>query len=769
MALFSTNTGVAVIDTRSRQGTITLPLTTQIPNRYLQFKDLYGAFGRSSLTLSTQTGETFDDGTTSKVFTDPFTFLQLYAASTTRWAQLGGTQTIQQTVSSLNVSSITIGTGFGWLQLPPIQNVAVSTNTINADTIITNSTTSMYISAQILYVSSIMGAVVGAGNLTTANLTSTVGGLGQIYISTAGGGLTVANLASTVQGLGTYGYLSSVSGATGFVSSLTVNTLTLGTGAGWLQLPPLQTIYASTTYLQGQALYSISSYFGNTSTITALQYNGLFGNYNNTVLAEISTGGGTQEFLIFKGSSASDRVRVQTTGAFVVETGVSSRLWSNAQTTQSNATPAFVIDINSNVGIQTASPGATLDVAGTGRFQQLSTLNINLSTINGQVFGAPINSTLIGLASAGYISTSQLTSTTAGLGSAGYLSSLNSRSISTGTLSLSSLILLDGNTGALNSLFVSSGLLRFNTSTLNGLYPSNYVAQGRLTADQTINSNADTVLPFVSDFDPQGWILNAGTNTARFQPTIAGYYIVSYQVWWATGTGTDQDNIQIRKVGNTIAISQSAVPTSQGLTMNATKLAYLNGTTDYLDFSVYSGTSAPTQTVQYGGTTTGPGTFFSASLVSGGAGGGGGGGGGSGDVTSANLVSTVSGLGTIGYVSSLSLASTVSGLGTIGYISTLSLVSSINGSLSSFSTALGPGGGITTNNLQSTVAGLGQIYLSTPGGGIASIPNSLSTFQIFTSSLFASSIQAIALSSQALFVSSFFTATRQMTPMFVAF
>jgi hypothetical protein len=381
MSLVSTTTGVAVIDARTRSGTITLPLTSQIVNRYLQFKDLYGAFGRSSLTLSTQVGESFEDGTTSKVFTDPFTFISLYAASTTRWAQLGGTQTIQQTVSSLNVSSITIGSGLGWLQLPPVQTIAVSTNTLNADTILVNSTTSMYVSAQILYVSSIMGAVVGAGNLTTANLTSTVGGLGQIYLSTGGGGggLTTGNLTSTVQGLATAGYLSSVSGATGFVSSLTVNALTMGTGVGWLQLPPIQTIYSSTIYTQAQALYSLSSYFGNTSTVTALQFNGLFGAYNNTVLAEVSTGAGTQEFLVFKGSSASDRIRFQTTGSFVVEPGVSARLWPTAP---SNVTPAFIINASSNVGIQTASPGATLDVAGTARAVTLSSQQLFASTMN---------------------------------------------------------------------------------------------------------------------------------------------------------------------------------------------------------------------------------------------------------------------------------------------------------------------------------------------------------------------------------------------------
>ena len=426
MSFLSTATGVGIVDARIRRGTITLPLTSQIPNRYLQFKDLYGAFNRSSLTLSTQAGESFDDGTTSKVFSEQFTFLTLYAASTTKWAQLGGTQTIQQTISSLTVSSITIGSGYGWLQMPPIQTVAFSTNTINADTIITNSTTSLYISAQVLYVSSIIGVTIGGGtgNVTTANLTSTVVGLGTVgylstggggggvttanltstvvglgtagYLSTGGGGgVTTANLTSTVVGLGTAGYLSTGGGVgvttanlvsttqalqsapTQFVSSLTVNAMTVGTGAGWLQLPPIQTIYASTTYVQGQALYTLSSYFGTGSTITALQFYGLFSNYNNTVIAEVSTGVGTQELLFFKGSSTSDRVRVQTTGNFVVETGISARMWdSSALTIQSNVTPAMIINSSSNVGIQTATPGATLDVAGTGRFITASSISM---------------------------------------------------------------------------------------------------------------------------------------------------------------------------------------------------------------------------------------------------------------------------------------------------------------------------------------------------------------------------------------------------------
>lgn len=229
-----------------------------------------------------------------------------------------------------------------------------------------------------LNISTINGQVYSAG-LTTANLTSTVGGLGQIYLSTAGGG----GIATIPANLSTSAFFtSSIVASTMTLSSLQVNILQIGSGTGWVNLGPIEATAVSSIQENTNALYAANAYIGITSTMNALSYNGLFGNYNNTVLAEISTGAGTQEFLVFKGSSASDRVRVQTTGNFVIETGVSARLFnSNTTQTLSNATPAFIVNSSSNVGIQTAAPGATLDVAGTGRFLTLSSLALYTSSI----------------------------------------------------------------------------------------------------------------------------------------------------------------------------------------------------------------------------------------------------------------------------------------------------------------------------------------------------------------------------------------------------
>jgi len=156
----------------------------------------------------------------------------------------------------------------------------------------------------------------------------------------------------------------------------------------------------------------------------------------------------------------------------------------------------------------------------------------------------------------------------------------------------------------------------WTTVSSGGLTASSYVTQGRLTGDTTVTANADLVIPFVDDFDLQNW-WDAGTK--KFTPTTSGYYQITLQVWWAAAvTGTGQNNIQVRKNGSTVAISQQPLHTGDGTSQNATKLIYLNGSTDYVDFTAYTNNTT-SQTIQWGGNSNGQGTFFSAALVTSGA------------------------------------------------------------------------------------------------------------------------------------------------------
>jgi len=317
---FSTFSEVGMIDARSQNGTITLPLTTDIPYRILTLKDIYGSASVSSITLTTQGADVFEDGTTSRVLNGSFETTTLYAGQAGFWYTIGGSRLATAAIGTLS---------------------------------------------------------------------------------------------------------------TGIIS----NPLRLGT----------------------------------LSTQTAIQFPGLRSNYTGTVITGQRTGVGTQELLLYQTSSISDQIRLQTTGNIVFEAGAAARSWPS---TSALATPTLYIQgSSSNVGVGTASPATTLDVVGTGRFQALSTLALNISTINGettsQLAAIPIQSTVIGLGSARYVSsltnvpvvstlvlnistingqtTSQLAaipiqSTVIGLGTVGYVSSLtNVPVVSTLSLNISTI------------------------------------------------------------------------------------------------------------------------------------------------------------------------------------------------------------------------------------------------------------------------------------------------------------------------------------------
>ena len=115
---------------------------------------------------------------------------------------------------------------------------------------------------------------------------------------------------------------------------------------------------------------TISSLFvGSSSNQNFIKFWGRVGEYNNTVISEQSTGTTSGEIVLFKGSSISDQIRLQTTGSIKFETGVSAP--RNFVTETALTTPTMTITATSNVGINTNNPQYNLDVAGTARFQTL--------------------------------------------------------------------------------------------------------------------------------------------------------------------------------------------------------------------------------------------------------------------------------------------------------------------------------------------------------------------------------------------------------------
>jgi hypothetical protein len=221
------------------------------------------------------------------------------------------------------------------------------------------------------YFSSIT-AIVNAGFLTTPNLTSTMTGIGQVFASLS---VNVSTLTA-----------SNVTAVTGFVSTLTVNILTFGSGTGYINTGDVIATSMSTVQINAGSAYTGNLYVGVTSTFNTLQFYGLDGLYKNSAIAEVSTGvAGSQELLLFTGSTNTSRIRLQTTGDIRFESGVSQRLFSTTQVPP-QAVPAMMIDSNSNVGIGLYPSSITsykLEVAGQIRAQAISTFQMTASSFQG--------------------------------------------------------------------------------------------------------------------------------------------------------------------------------------------------------------------------------------------------------------------------------------------------------------------------------------------------------------------------------------------------
>jgi hypothetical protein len=195
------NTELALINTITNSGTITLPSATTVPGRVISFKDSVGNFNNKSLTLICDGSDTFEDGTVTKVLYESFGSIQV-VASGTKWFILSGVKQNAMTISSLITSTISTYS---------ISFSDGSFQTISADKSINSSIIGLgtfgYISTSQL-VSTTLGLV------DHLELNSTIAGLGSL------GYLSTNIVPSTIVGLGSLGYLSSFNS----ISSLNIST-----------------------------------------------------------------------------------------------------------------------------------------------------------------------------------------------------------------------------------------------------------------------------------------------------------------------------------------------------------------------------------------------------------------------------------------------------------------------------------------------------------------------------------------------------------------
>ena len=359
----------------------------------------------------------------------------------------------------------------------------------------------------------------GGGSVTTANLTSTVIGLGTAgYLSSAtgvaaipGGLVSTANLAdlvstsyftsqlaSTIIGLGTAGYLSSAVAAipgdlvsTSYLATQLGSTVIgLGT-AGYLSTIPtsLQSLSISTGNIFTSSVMLIDTTVGFGYTGFANELIVSSGNLllNNSFLSGGGGGGGSVSQLI--GGTNITISPPGGTGVVTINGAAAPSLAgfvSTANLANLVSTSYFTSQLTSTViGLGTLGylssatgsaviPGGLVSTANLANLVSTANLANLVSTANLANLVSTAN--LANLVSTSYF-TSQLTSTIIGLGTAGYLStipnSLQTRTISTGTVFTSSVMLIDttigfGYTGFVNQLIVSSGTLLLNNNSLSG-------------------------------------------------------------------------------------------------------------------------------------------------------------------------------------------------------------------------------------------------------------------------------------------------------------
>ena len=199
----SSYTTVTMLDSRPAQITISVPKSTDIANRIITFKDLYGSAVTSSIVLVTQTGDTFEDGTFSTIMSNAYQTVNLYAGQPGKWLNVdggsgGGSSAGLTTVSNLLNAVSTNATNIS-------TNLNTVSNTVAAGLFPSISTNT--ISTSLINIGGNMNAfITGGRGYLDINGPPTIGALpGALRIlGNAGGTLTLAENVDLNVGAGQY-------------------------------------------------------------------------------------------------------------------------------------------------------------------------------------------------------------------------------------------------------------------------------------------------------------------------------------------------------------------------------------------------------------------------------------------------------------------------------------------------------------------------------------------------------------------------------------
>jgi hypothetical protein len=717
----SQDTSLVLVDTRNNPGTITLPAASQILGRLITFKDQSGTFATNHFILSTRGDDTFDDGTTTKIFTESYGSIQV-VASVSKWFLVTGTQVNTFTASTIYGSTVSVS-GSGYFQTLTTYDIEVSSinglpvgipeyalqSTIDGLSMVGYISTSQLAStidglANAGYVSSTqlastMDGLATAGYISSTLLASTVDGLADVgYISST-------QLASTMDGLATAGYIS---------STLLASTVDGLADVGYISSTQL----ASTMDGLATAGYISSSLLA--STVDGLATSGYISTSQLTSTVDgLATAGNASDF-----TSTVDGLA---TGGYISTSQLTSTVEGIGSVGNSSDFTSTVDGLANAGYISSTQLASTIDGLGTATYISSTQLASTIDGLGTATYISTLNilSTVDGLGNSGYISSTQLASTVDGLGTATYISSPQLTSTTTGLeiyISTVATTPINNTTGTV--LYLNYSISTFSTYKQLGLVETGLRStfDNSLTIPkQTSNFLFDTFLTDwnLPPFIPAGiWDLNLFANSTKGLTTA--YFSIflyssttetliastsNYPIPISITTGIFQYDISIPVPYTPLDSGDALLIKIYGNNPDNAKSDTLNFYYEGIDYShihTTFGTIIPSQ--QLTSTVDGLGTagyvssqqFYSTITNLGYLG----------YVSSTQLQSTSIGLGTLGYISSQSLQSTVRSLGTGGYVSSLSLQSTVR--------SLGTGGYVSSLSLQSTVRGFGTAgYIST--------------------------------------------------------
>tara|TARA_R100001594_G_scaffold65760_1_gene100071 strand:- start:3704 stop:4255 length:552 start_codon:yes stop_codon:yes gene_type:complete len=147
-----------------------------------------------------------------------------------------------------------------------------------------------------------------------------------------------------------------------------------------------------------------------------------------------------------------------------------------------------------------------------------------------------------------------------------------------------------------DTITIPSGVTLANSGTATGFPDSKPYFMARLSGDQTITDNTETLVTFNSEDYDSGGCFNTGTY--RFTPDVAGHYFIASRLTVA-GTSPSEGSCQIRIDGNkTNGANWYTVSSNSTATYYASFIRYANGSSTYFDVLAYQNVGSGSPSVK---------------------------------------------------------------------------------------------------------------------------------------------------------------------------